>query len=148
MKKLDNVIFIQGMRADGGNVGKYYYDNIEAPLATHRENNVKLVNVAETLQNTVETMEADAKRNEELNRNLTKRLQQSSKHRDKLRGVLAKMDLTMEANQDPEGLEERVNNAVNRLIKRIESETSPAPIAADADGVSGESSGTDSSSKD
>ena len=92
--------------------------------------------------------DADAKRNEELNRNLSKRLQQSSKHLDKLRGVLAKIDLTMEAIQDPEGLEERVNNAVNRLIKRIESETSPAPITADADGVSGESSGTDSSSKD
>ena len=148
MIKLYIALFILSMMAAIGYAGKYYYDSTQATIATLRENNVKLVNVAETLQNTDETMEADAKRNEELNRNLSKRLQQSSKHLDKLRGVLAKIDLTMEAIQDPEGLEERVNNAVNRLIKRIESETSPAPITADADGVSGESSGTDSSSKD
>jgi hypothetical protein len=53
----------------------------------------------------------------------------------------------MEAIQDPEGLEERVNNAVERLISKIESETSNIPESDSPDGVSGES-GTESSGDD
>ena len=70
-------------------------------------------------------MAADQEKNEELNKNLTKRLQQSQKHLDKLRNVFAKIDLTMEALTNAAGLEERVDNAVARLLKKIEDETTP-----------------------
>ena len=70
---------------------------------------------------------------------MTKRLQQSQQHLDKLRGVFAKIDLTMEALTNAQGLEDRVDNAVNKLIGRIESETTPpSDDAAPADGVSGQ----------
>lgn len=121
---------------------KYYMWSQET-MNILRENNIKLEQVSITLQNTVDQMEADAQKNEELNRNLTQRLQRSQVHLDALRSKFAKIDLTMEALTNAEGLEERVNNAVERLISRIERETSPNVDAPSTDGV--QQSGTESS---
>ena len=126
MAKLYLFIIIIGIIAGGGFAAKSYYDWSQETITTLRENNVKLKSAAETLQATVEKMAADARKNEELNRNLTKRLQQSQEHLDKLRGVFAKIDLTMEALTDAQGLEDRVNAAVNKLIGRIANETTPS----------------------
>ena len=130
-----------------GYAGYTYYMWSQETIGTLRENNVKLKTAAETLQATVEKMAADQKKNEQLNKDLTKRLQQSQEHLDKLRGVFAKIDLTMEALTNAQGLEDRVNNAVNKLIGRIQDETTPpSDKPDDTSGVSGETSGTDSSS--
>ena len=135
MARLYLIIIILGILGGGGYAAKSYYEWSEATIATLRENNVKLKSAAEELQATVEKMAADAKRNEELNQNLTKRLQQSQEHLDKLRGVFAKSDLTMEALTDAQGLEDRVNNAVERLIGKIQDETTPPsddPVPTDS----------------
>ena len=108
-----------------GYAGYSYYIWSEETIGTLRENNVKLKTAAETLQATIDQMAADQKKNEQLNKDLTKRLQQSQEHLDKLRGVFAKIDLTMEALTNAQGLEDRVNNAVNKLINRIQDETTP-----------------------
>ena len=124
-----------------GYAGYSYYMWSQETIGTLRENNVKLESAAQTLQATVEKMAADQKKNEQLNNDLTKRLQQSQQHLDKLRGVFAKIDLTMEALTNAQGLEDRVNKAVNRLIQRIEKETTPPSDAPDvADSVPGEAS--------
>ena len=125
-----------------GYAGYSYYMWSQETIGTLRENNVKLKSAAETLQATVEKMAADQKKNEQLNKDLTKRLQQSQEHLDKLRGVFAKIDLTMEALTNAQGLEDRVNNAVNKLIGLIQDETTPPsddPVTTD--GVSGENTG-------
>jgi peptidoglycan hydrolase CwlO-like protein len=118
-------------------------------IGTLRENNVKLKTAAETLQATVEQMAADAEKNEELNRELTKKLQQSQEHLDKIRNVFSKIDLTMEALTNAQGLEDRVNAAVEKLINRIKNETTPPSDEPSApSGVSGQDSGSGSSSSD
>ena len=128
--------------------GYSYYMWSQETIGTLRENNVKLKSAAETLQNTVDTMAADMKKNEQLNKDLTKRLQQSQEHLDKLRGVFAKIDLTMEALTNAQGLEDRVNAAVEKLINRIENETTPpSDEPADTDSVR-ENTGRGSSSND
>ena len=135
MAKVYLFLFLVTLMSGVGYAGYAYYMWSQDTIGTLRENNVKLKSAAETLQNTVEKMAADAKKNEELNRNLTKRLQQSQEHLDKLRGVFAKIDLTMEALTNAQGLEDRVNNAVNKLIGRIESETTPPsddPVPTDS----------------
>lgn len=135
MAKLYLMVIVLGLFGSMGYGGYSYYLWSQETMSTLRENNVKLVSVAETLQNTVDTMAADAEKNEELNKNLTKRLQQSQVHLDKLRNVFAKIDLTMEALTNAAGLEERVDNAVARLLKKIEDETTPpsdSPNAADS----------------
>ena len=136
MAKLYLILIVMGLLSGVGYSGYQYYLWSEATISTLRENNVKLKSAAETLQNTVEKMAADAKKNEQLNKDLTKRLQQSQEHLDKLRGVFAKIDLTMEALTNAQGLEDRVNNAVNKLIGRIQDETTPpSDKPADTDSV-------------
>lgn len=125
-----------GLLGGVGYGGYNYYLWSEQTIATLRENNVKLKTAAETLQNTVEQMAADQKRNEELNKQLTQRLQASQEHLNKLRDKFAKIDLTMEALKDANGLEARVDRAVDRLIEKIETETTPpgsgSPAATDS----------------
>ena len=141
MAKLYLILFLATFMSGVGYAGYSYYMWSQETIGTLRENNVKLKSAAETLQATVEKMAADQKKNEQLNNDLTKRLQQSQQHLDKLRGVFAKIDLTMEALTNAQGLEDRVNKAVNRLIQRIEKETTPPSDAPDvADSVPGEAS--------
>ena len=132
-------LFLVSLMGGVGYAGYSYYIWSEETIGTLRENNVKLKTAAETLQATVEQMAADQKKNEQLNKDLTKRLQQSQEHLDKLRGVFAKIDLTMEALTNAQGLEDRVNNAVNKLINRIQDETTPpSDKPADTDSVRSE----------
>lgn len=141
MAKLYLLLFLATFMSGVGYAGYSYYMWSQETIGTLRENNVKLESAAQTLQATVEKMAADQKKNEQLNNDLTKRLQQSQQHLDKLRGVFAKIDLTMEALTNAQGLEDRVNKAVNRLIQRIEKETTPPSDAPDvADSVPGEDS--------
>jgi peptidoglycan hydrolase CwlO-like protein len=147
MAKIYLFLLLMGLVSATGYAGYSYYMWSQETIGTLRENNVKLKTAAETLQNTVEKMAADAKKNEQLNKDLTKRLQQSQEHLDKLRGVFAKIDLTMEALTNAQGLEDRVNNAVNKLIERIQAETTPPSDEPTAtDGVRSEDAGTGSSS--
>ena len=142
MAKVYLFLFLVTILSGVGFAGYNYYLWSQDTIATLRENNVKLKSAAETLQNTVDQIVADQQKNEQLNKDLTKRLQQSQQHLDKLRGVFAKIDLTMEALTNAQGLEDRVNNAVGKLINRIENETTPPsdePTASN--GVSGESTG-------
>lgn len=143
MGKLYAALFIIIFMGGTGFGAYKYYMWSQETMNILRENNIKLEQVSITLQNTVDQMEADAQKNEELNRNLTQRLQRSQVHLDALRSKFAKIDLTMEALTNAEGLEERVNNAVERLISRIERETSPNVDAPSTDGV--QQSGTESS---
>ena len=141
MAKLYLLLFLATFMSGVGYAGYSYYMWSQETIGTLRENNVKLESAAQTLQATVEKMAADQKKNEQLNNDLTKRLQQSQQHLDKLRGLFAKIDLTMEALTNAQGLEDRVNKAVNRLIQRIEKETTPPSDAPDvADSVPGEDS--------
>lgn len=142
MAKIYLFLLIMGILGGVGYTGYSYYLWSQETIATLRENNVKLKSAAETLQNTVDRMTADVKKNEELNKNLSKRLQQSQEHLDKLRGVFAKIDLTMEALTNAQGLEDRVNNAVKKLIDRIENETTAPSNPSNSDGVSGEDTGS------
>tara|TARA_B100001939_G_scaffold329686_1_gene326157 strand:- start:508 stop:936 length:429 start_codon:yes stop_codon:yes gene_type:complete len=140
MAKLYLTLLILGLFSAAGYAGYSYYIWSQETIGTLRENNAKLKTAAETLQDTVNTMSADIEKNAELNRNLSKRLQQSQDHLDKLRGVFAKIDLTMEALTNAQGLEDRVNNAVKKLIDEIENETTSSPNSNDAaDSVSEES---------
>ena len=139
MAKVYLFLFLISLMSGVGYAGYSYYMWSQETIGTLRENNVKLKSAAETLQATVEKMAADQKKNEQLNKDLTKRLQQSQEHLDKLRGVFAKIDLTMEALTNAQGLEDRVNNAVGRLLQKIEAETTPpSDEPASTDSVSGQ----------
>lgn len=134
MAKLYLMLIVIGLFSSVGYAGYSYWNWSQETIGTLRENNVKLKSAAETLQETVKNITADAEKNAVLNRDLSKRLQQSQEHLDKLRNVFAKIDLTMEALTNAQGLEDRVNAAVARLINKIEAETTatpPEPVVTD-----------------
>lgn len=138
MAKVYLFIILVSILGSSGYGGYRYYLWSQETMNTLRENNVKLEAVTVTQANTIKEMAENAERNEALNANLSKALQNSQVHLDALRSKFSKIDLTMEAITNPQGLEERVDNAVARLIKRIEDETSPPTDTDDADGVSGQ----------
>lgn len=148
MARLYLIIIILSILGGSGYSAYTYFLWSQETIGTLRENNVKLKSAAETLQNTVDTIKKDAEQQAQLNKDLTKRLQQSQEHLDKLRGVFAKIDLTMEALTNAQGLEERVDRAVEKLIGRIARETDPNPADDTADSSVQSSDGTGSSSND
>lgn len=148
MARLYLIIIILSILGGSGYSAYTYFLWSQETIGTLRENNVKLKSAAETLQNTVDTIKKDAEQQAQLNKDLTKRLQQSQEHLDKLRGVFAKIDLTMEALTNAQGLEERVDRAVEKLIGRIARETDPNPVDDTADSSVQPSDGTGSSSND
>ena len=102
----------------------WYYVDTQNRSAVLRENNVKLESAAKTLEETIETISADAERNAQLNKQLTTQLQVAEKGLDGLRRRLSQIDLTQEALNDPADLEQRINNAVERLINDFKNDTS------------------------
>ena len=149
MAKVYLFLLLMGLVSGTGYAGYSYYMWSQETIGTLRENNVLLEQATETMQNTIDQMAANAAKNEELNRDLTKRLQQSQEHLDKLRGAFAKIDLTMEALTNAQGLEDRVNRAVEKLINWIAEETDPNPTTDDTtDSVRNEDTGRESSRPD
>lgn len=132
MLRLYLLFFLLATFAGIGYSGYYYYTWSQNTIMTLRENNVKLVQATETLQNTVKRMEADSKQMETLNRELSGKLREAESGLDRLRKRFTQIDITKEALEDPAGLETRINNAVTRLIQDLEEKTTNTPPAADA----------------
>lgn len=111
----------------------WYYNDTQARLVQLRENNLKLQQAAEMMQNTINNMEADAARNEQLNKELTSKLQKAEQGLNNLRNRFSEIDIQRLARDDPNGLEERINRAVKRLTEKIAEETGAAPDPAPTD---------------
>jgi uncharacterized protein HemX len=110
-----------------------YYNSTQATIAQLRENNTKLEMVAETMENTINTMEADAERNAKLNKELSTALQKAESNLNRLRKRFSEIDISREAIADPANLEGRINRAVDRLREELKNETTtiidPSPVA-------------------
>ncbi len=125
MAKLYLAIILLSIFGGAGYGAKEYYDWSTSTIESLRIDKVLLEEAVATNEETIKRISEDAEKTAELNRNLNKRLQSSQVHLDALRKRFSQIDLTMEALNNAEGLEERVNNAVTKLIGRIERETSP-----------------------
>ena len=101
----------------------WYYTSTQATIALLRENNVKLKSAAEMLQATVDSMEANQARNEELNKELTANLQKAEGKLDSLRKRFSQIDIVREAQTDPDGFAIRINRAIDRLREELRDET-------------------------
>lgn len=127
MLRLYLLIFVLGFLGSTVYGAYWYYTDTQNRIAQLRENNTKLEQAAATLQQTVDTMSADAERNAELNRELTAALQKAEQGLDGLRKRLSQIDLTQEALNDPADLEARIDRGVERLINDFKNDTTPTP---------------------
>jgi uncharacterized protein HemX len=128
MIRLYLLLFIVGTIGSVAYGGYRYVTALQQQVITLRENNLQLENAVATQQETIARQEANATRQAELNKDLNNKLVQAESGLDALRKRFTQIDINKEAIEDPEGLEVRVNNAVQKLIAKIQSDTSiPVP---------------------
>ena len=128
MIRLYLLLFVLGTFSAAGYSGYRYVINLQNQVLTLRENNTILELVAENQRAAIAAQEANAARQAELNKELNTKLVQAESGLDALRKRFTQIDINKEVIEDPEGLEVRVNNAVQKLIAKIQSDTSiPVP---------------------
>lgn len=126
MIRLYLLIFIIGTISTVGYGGYRYVTSLQQQVITLRENNLQLENAVATQQETIARQEANATRQAELNKDLNNKLVAAESGLDNLRKRFTQIDINKQAIEDPADLEVRVNNAVQKLIAKIYSDTSPA----------------------
>ena len=117
------MIVIIGMLGGAVYAAKYYYDTTQATIATLRENNAKLETANQINQETIAQQQADAIKMAELNSQLTSDLQKAEQYGDELRSTLNKHNLTHLANKKPGLIEQRMQDATDKLWDDLESIT-------------------------
>ena len=103
--------------------GWYYYKDTQARIQILTENSVKLETAAKLQKNTIDTLVADAKKYEELNKKLDIELKKASEYRNVLIAKLRKHDLAKLSQQKPGLVEKKINDGTKKLFKSFESIT-------------------------
>jgi FtsZ-binding cell division protein ZapB len=102
---------------------KYYYDSTQATIATLRENNAKLETAIEISEASIEALQQDMAKFQELNSKLQQDLQAAEAYGDELQGKLNRMDLVQDAIKDAKTLEGKMNGATAKLWRGIIEDT-------------------------
>ena len=108
--------------------GYYYYKDTQARIATLTENSAKLEVAAQTQKNTIDTLLADAKKYEKLNKELNVKLDAANKYKRSLLSKLRKINLQKLSAEEPAVWEKKINNASKRLLESFESTTAIPPV--------------------
>ena len=103
--------------------GWYYYKDTQARIQILTENSVKLETAAKLQKNTIDTLVADAKKYEELNKKLDIELKKATEYRNVLIAKLRKHDLAKLSQQKPGLVEKKINDGTKKLFKSFESIT-------------------------
>ena len=108
--------------------GYYYYKDTQARIATLTEHSAKLEVAAQTQKNTIDTLLADAKKYEKLNKELNIKLDAANKYKRSLLSKLRKINLQKLSAEEPAVWEKKINNASKRLLESFESTTVVPPV--------------------
>ena len=83
---------------------------------------------AQTQKNTIDTLLADAKKYEKLNKELNVKLDAANKYKRSLLSKLRKINLQKLSAEEPAVWEKKINNASKRLLESFESTTAIPPV--------------------
>ena len=123
MLKIYILIVVLGLVGGVVYGGWYYYKDTQARIATLTENSAKLEVAAQTQKQTIDTLQADAKKYAKLNSQLQTKLEKANDYKNTLLGKLRKHNLTKLSAQKPALIEKKINNASKRLLESFESLT-------------------------
>ena len=123
MLKIYILIVVLGLVGGVVYGGWYYYKDTQARIATLTENSAKLEVAAQTQKQTIDTLQADAKKYAKLNNELQTKLEKANDYKNTLLGKLRKHNLTKLSAQKPTLIEKRINNASKKLLESFESLT-------------------------
>jgi len=121
MIKVYMLVIILGLVGGVVYGGYYYYKDTQSRIQTLTENSAKLETAKKVQDQTIATLVADAKKYEELNKDLNTRLNAANKYKNKLLGKLRKINLKKLSAEEPAVWEEKINNASKSLLESFES---------------------------
>ena len=103
--------------------GWYYYKDTQARIQVLTENSIKLETATKLQKSTIDTLVADAKKYEKLNRKLDSELKKAHDYKNNLIAKLRKHDLVRLSQQKPGLVEKKINVGTKKLFKSFESIT-------------------------
>ena len=103
--------------------GYSYFNYTQNEIGRLKENAARLEISVDLQTATIETLDRDQKIFNELNAELTKRLQETTESKDALIAKLQRHDLTRLSAKKPGLIERRINNATKKAFADIESIT-------------------------
>ena len=126
MLKLYAMLFIIGILGSTVYGAYWYYTDTQNRMATLRESNAKLLVADQVNKETIAQQAKQAEQNEKRLSELQLSLQQAEKYGDELRATLNKHNLTALALKKPGLIQNRINNASDKLLEEIIGETTPS----------------------
>ena len=123
MLKVYILIIVVGFVGSVAYGGYYYYKDTQQRIQILTENSAKLETATKLQKNTIDTLQADAKKYEELNSALQTRLANATKYKNQLLSKLRKINLSKLSAEDPAVWEGKINDASKRLLEDFESIT-------------------------
>ena len=103
--------------------GWYYYKDTQARIQVLTENSIKLEVATKLQKSTIDTLVADAKKYEVLNRKLDSKLKKAHDYKNNLIAKLRKHDLVRLSQQKPGLVEKKINVGTKKLFESFESIT-------------------------
>ena len=123
MLKVYILIIVVGFVGSVAYGGYYYYKDTQQRIQILTENSAKLETATKLQKNTIDTLQADAKKYEELNSALQTRLANATKYKNQLLSKLRKINLSKLSAEEPAVWEGKINDASKRLLEDFESIT-------------------------
>ena len=108
--------------------GWYYYKDTQARIQILTENSIKLETATKLQKSTIDTLVADAKKYEKLNRKLDIELKKAHDYKNNLIAKLRKHDLVRLSQQKPGLVEKKINVGTKKLFESFESITAVPDI--------------------
>ena len=131
MLKVYMLLLVLGLIGGVGYGAYYYYKDTQARIATLTENSAKLEQAANTQKQTIDVLVADAKKYEQLNKELNIKLDRANDYKNTLIDKLRKHDLAKLSLKKPGLVEKKINRGTKKLFESFEklSGAIPTPIA-------------------
>jgi hypothetical protein len=123
MLKVYMLIVVLGLVGGVVYGGYYYYKDTQTRIQTLTKNSAKLETAAKLQKNTIDTLQADAKKYAELNSRLQTKLVNANKYKNQLLSKLRKINLTKLSAEEPAVWERKINNASKEVLESFESIT-------------------------
>jgi cell division protein FtsB len=127
MIKLYLMLIVLAVLGSVGYGAVWYYNDTQARIATLRENNAKLEIAVETAEQSIDNLQEEAARSQELMNQLSAKLQKAEQYGDDLRNKLRQLDLVQDALKDAMELQGRMNGATAKLWRSIVADTGGTP---------------------
>jgi septal ring factor EnvC (AmiA/AmiB activator) len=123
MIKLYAMLIVLAVLGSVGYGAVWYYNDTQARIATLRENNAKLEVAIQTSEASLESLQQDVAKFQELNTELQTQLQKAEEYGDELQAKLRRHNLTALALKKPGLLEGKMNDATANLWRDLEKDT-------------------------